>query len=164
MVTNRVIPAKAGIQFLLGATLALAAALPAGAAVLYKSVSSSGVVEFSDTPPQGASKLVEQRELSRPAMNIESAGAPLVGGMMATANLVPDDDPMVAQASARLDQAEHELALARRNVSSPNDGVRLKGSARNGADEERIAYYQKNVLAARQSLLDVLRRRMMAMR
>lgn len=153
MVTKRLVPA-----------LLLAVAFPAGATVLYKSVSPTGVVEFSDVPPQGASKLVEQREISRPSMSLESPGAPMVGGMMPTANVIPEDDPMVAQASSRLDQAEHELALARRGVWSPTEGVRLKGAVRNEADEERISYYRKNVLAARQSLMDVLRRRIMAMR
>lgn len=142
------------IPFLAAAVLCA----PAHAVVLYKSVGPNGVVEFSDMPPAGNAKIVEQRELGS-----SSSGLPVPSPAMRPASmdaLMTDD--AVARATAQVDLAEHALALARRGVWSPVEGLRLKGPARNVSDEERIEYYKRGVLAARQTLMEVLRQRMSA--
>ena len=133
-------------------------ALPAGAAVLYKSVSPSGVVEFSDTPPAG-SKVVEQREMGAaisalPGMPSLGPATPRTTPMETLAN---DDE--VANAAGQVDLAEHALALARRGIWSPMDGLKLRRIARTNSDDERIEFYKRGVLLARQNLLNVMKRR-----
>jgi hypothetical protein len=75
-----------------------------------------------------------------------SAGeeAPIVEGPMERAN-------------AQVDLAEHALAVARQGLSSPRDGLRLVTARMTRGDQERVAFYQKDVQAARQRLTDLLR-------
>ncbi len=130
----------------------------AGATVLYKSVGPTGVVEFSDTPPGGSAKIIEQREIGGNGAAATPSGEDAI---IQASNMftVPSDDA-ISRASAQVDLAEHALALARRGVWSPTDGLRLGTSHRTVSDEERIEYYKRGVLAARQSLLEVLRQRL----
>lgn len=139
-------------------------ALPAGAAVLYKSVSPTGVVEFSDTPPKGESKIIEQREVGAaitalPGMPpLASAPAPNATGMEALAN-----DGEVLNAAAQVDLAEHAFALARRDLWSATDALKLRKVARTTSDDQRIDYYKRGVALARQNLIDVMKRRAAAL-
>jgi uncharacterized protein DUF4124 len=131
----------------------------APAAMLYKSIGPNGVVEFSDTPPAGG-KVVEQRELGSaigtlPGMPASSA--PVSPRAAAMENLA--NDPEVANAADQVDLAEHALALARRGTWSPMDGLKLRGLVRTSSDEERIEYYKRGVVLARQNLLNVMKRR-----
>ena len=72
---------------------------------------------------------------------------------------IAEDEPMnpVAIANERVDLAEHAFALARLGLSSPRDGLRLATARMTRSDEERVAFYQKAVQAARQQLTDLLR-------
>jgi Domain of unknown function (DUF4124) len=135
--------------------LAVALAPRAEAITLYKSIGPNGVVEFSDTPPDGTARLIEQRDLAAPQRPaIETAPAPAAS----MESLITED--AVARATAQVDLAEHALALARRGVWAPMEGLRLKGPRRTAADEQRIEYYKHNVLLARQALLEVLKERL----
>ena len=143
------------------APLLLAAALApaAQAAVLYKSVGANGVIEFSDQPPAANAKLIEQRDLSAPA-SAEPANTANPGtsrGTLPMEALANDDEVM--RASQQVDLAEHALALARRGVWSPTEGLRLQRISRTTSDEQRIEYYKKGVLLARQNLVEVMKRR-----
>ena len=73
-----------------------------------------------------------------------------------------DHDAAIAQANQAVDMAEHALALARRELWSVRDGLRLKSTAKTRADEERVAFYQKNVLAARKYLIELVQERRVA--
>ena len=144
-------------------------ASPAMATVLYKSVSPTGVVEFSDVPPAGNARLVEQREIGAsgisapsgltPASAISTAAATVVQtSPLAMESLIADE--AVARASAQVDLAEHALAMARQGLWSPRDGLHLRSPGRTAADEQRVEYYKRGVLAARQMLMDVLKERL----
>ncbi len=135
----------------------LASAPQAG--MLYKSVGPNGTIMFSDVPPDGDARILEQRAI---ASGSERSGAPVAGGLDAT-QLV-DSDAAVARANSQVDLAEHSLALARRNVWAPGDGLKLASTRASRTDEERIEYYKKGVLAARQSLMEILRDRSFAAR
>ena len=134
----------------------LLASLQAGAGVLYKSVGKDGAVMFSDTPPPAESRILETRIVG------DRSGAQAVRGTviaMADADFAFASDEAIAQANAAVDQAEHELALARRDTWSPRDGLRIAPTKLTPAAQERIRVYQKAVLSARQALLDLIRER-----
>ena len=145
-------------------------ASPAMATVLYKSVSPTGVVEFSDVPPAGNARLVEQREIGAsgipsasgitPASAISTAAATVQTSPVAMDALIADE--AVARASAQVDLAEHALAMARQGLWSPRDGLHLRSPGRTAGDEQRVEYYKRGVLAARQMLMDVLKERLAA--
>src|SRR5437868_10730581 len=103
------------------AALVLVALAPAlvPAATLYKSVDANGIISFSDMPPAGNARILEQRSLPKvepgttygPDSAVTSAasgsnGDPIIG-------TPPEQwlasDPMVAQANQRLDAAERAL-------------------------------------------------------
>ena len=138
------------------------AASPAWATVLYKSITASGVVQFSDTPPENA-VIVEQRPVGEP-----SNGQPVFGiaGLpsLAFANpleavaegAVPDE--ALAQANAKVDLAEHALALARNSARTRREGLRLHSGERTSADRDRIAFYERNLKLARAHLLELMKK------
>ena len=135
------------------ALLLLAASLGARAAVLYKSVSPDGVVEFSDLPPD-KNRLVDRIQLSQdgiPTMTPHVAPSP-------STDPVVDMDGAVARASAQLDLAEHALALARQPFSATSDPLRLRTVRPARSDVERIEYFKRGVIVARQNLMEVLKR------
>lgn len=141
------------------------AASPAGAGVLYKSVDAKGTVMFSDMPPPDGARIVEQREIGAPrGGSIAADGTPRRAETLASALGSADFDAALERANADVDQAEHELALARRDLWSPRDGLRLTTARKTAADEERVAFYQRNLLAARRALLDLVRERRNAVR
>jgi hypothetical protein len=136
--------------------LMLVLAPAAQAAMLYKSVGPNGTVMFSDMPPSGDAKLLEQREIGSSSPSPSSTSD--LRGFDLAAQLV-DADAAVARASAQVDQAEHALAEARRGTWSPRDGIGVQPTKTSPQDLVRIDYFQKGVKIARQQLLDVLRER-----
>ena len=154
------------------AALCLAALAPAVAPagdMLYKSVDANGIVSFSDVPPAGSARILEQRSLPKaepgttygPDSTATSAasgsnGDPIIG-------TAPEQwlasDPMVAQANQRLDAAERALAEARRARGSPLDGMRMSNASLTREDASRIEQEKANVTKARRELLDLLRER-----
>jgi hypothetical protein len=138
----------------------LASALPqlGAPAVLYKSVAPNGTIMFSDTPPPSDARILEQRTVLDPVLARAS------GPAAAPAEQSVDFEAAVARANERIDLAEHALALARRGVWSTRDGLRIDPSRMSRSDEERVEFYKKNVLVARQGLMELLRERMVASR
>jgi hypothetical protein len=64
----------------------------------------------------------------------------------------------VARANAQLDLAEHALAEARRTVNE-GDPLRLVSTRMSRPDSERIDFYKRNVVVARQTLFEVLKKK-----
>ena len=143
---------------ILSIALSLAAALApaAQAGMLYKSIGPNGTVMFSDMPPSGDAKLVEQREIGSPSTAWSSGQG--ATGLDLAAQLL-DADAAVARANAQVDQAEHALAEARRGTWSPRDGLGVEPTRATRNDFERIEYYKRGVKIARQQLIEVLRDR-----
>jgi hypothetical protein len=128
------------------------------ASMLYKSISPTGVVQFSDTPPESGVILEERPVASSDGPSTQPVnGQPLV--QLAELATVEDGDKALARANQKVDLAEHALALARRSMWSTLDGLRLGAAPPSRADEERARYYMHNVIAARQNLLATLRKR-----
>lgn len=152
----------AALAALFGAAIALAAG-GAQATVLYKSIAANGVIQFSDTPPENA-RIVEQRSVADPRRGegFASGGSGLVEAFENPLQTVADggSDGPLARANAQVDLAEHALALARRDLWRQIEGLRLRGVERSRTDEERIAFYRKNLAAARSNLMAALRQRL----
>jgi hypothetical protein len=152
-----------GACHLLGmGTIALAASLagPAAAAVLYKSMSPQGVLEFSDHPPEsGQSRLVEQ--IRMPDTEPGASNSSSIASGPWREDQAREAGGAVQRANAQVDLAEHELAEARRQALADSDPMRLKPARISRADIERIEYYKKNVLVARQTLLEALQQQRM---
>lgn len=134
------------------AALLLALASPgATAGVLYKSVDARGTVTFSDVPPPEGSRLVEQR--------IVGSGSPANGRpRVVDSPWGPfEPDPLVEQANAKLDQAERAFALARRELWSVRDGLRLETRRRTPEDDARLRFFEREWREARRTLLELRR-------
>ena len=137
------------------AAILCAAVTSAPAAVLYKSVGTNGTVEFSDLPPEKG-RNVERIRI--PDSSSPNAGAPTtLAASPAREEQLQDADAAVGRANAQLDLAEHALAEARRSVSSGSDPLRMVSARISRADQERVEFYKKDVLLARQALLEVLK-------
>src|SRR6478609_2747575 len=93
------------VLLVIAATLASG---PAGAGMLYKSVSADGRIMFSDVPPADGARIVSQREIGANGTIANAASRT----MEAIENLL-DADGAVARANSDVDMAEHALALAR---------------------------------------------------
>lgn len=160
------------IALALAVSLSAAALAPAAnASVLYKSVGANGVVMFSDTPPANSDRVERiPMTFSGPSSNgyVSSGGSndgsPIYGSntqVVAVANF--DDlksfDVAVAEANERVDRAERALAEARAATLSRFEGLRLAGARPNPDDVARIEASKRDVLLARQSLLETLRAR-----
>ena len=144
--------------------LALASlALPAGATVLYKSVGPNGVVSFSDRPPEHTDRYQEIPMAFSGAGNgspaYVSSGSTTPAVAAARFDELKSYDQAVAQANARVDAAESALAQARRPTWSPYDGLRLAGSHATVDHVARVEMHKRDVLLARQTLLETLRAR-----
>ena len=138
------------------AALLACAATASPAAVLYKSVGPNGTVEFSDLLPEKGRRAEQIRipDSSSPG----STGAPIVAASGPTnEERLREADAAVARASAQLDMAEHALAEARRSVDGDYDPMRMVSSRPNRTDQDRLAFYKKDVLIARAQLLDLLK-------
>jgi hypothetical protein len=149
------------------ALLLAALALPAGANTLYKSVDASGTVMFSDVPPPSGARILEERALPSSPPQDATAGLPQsstastpVAGLEQVYGLM-DSDKALAEANARVDQAERGLAMARNGASSRLEGLRL-ASTRNTADNERIEFYKRDLRLARRALVDLIKARQKA--
>ena len=143
---------------LLIAAIALAVPCVAPAAVLYKSISPTGVVQFSDVPPSDRSVVVEQRPVpSRVASTTASDLPPREGNLSGLPYVIEDGGAALARANAQLDLAEHALAEALRSMGSPLQDMRLKARSTAGAEVARIDFFRRNVQAARQNLMNVLK-------
>jgi hypothetical protein len=151
------------IAALLASVVALGAAAPAPATVLYKSVASDGSILFSDTPPPDGARLLEQRTVGEPH---ESSMAALGSGMLmpAASPADPGYDDAVARANQKVDLAEHALALAREGLWSPRDGLSIEARRMTRGDEDRVAFYKRGVNTARRELVELLRERQLAAR
>ena len=133
---------------------------PVGASVLYKSVDANGNVTFSDIPPSDGSRLVEQRMLGSLSPETPAApNAPATG--LEEAFQMLDYDKALAQANQRVDLAERALAQARAGHSTtPRPG--LNNASISISDHERVEFYMRDLRAARQGLMDLLRSRQLA--
>ena len=136
------------------AALACVATTSASAAVLYKSVSSSGSVEFSDLPPEKG-RNVERIRI--PDSTSSTSGAPVIASGPSREDQRRETDTELVRANAQLDLAEHALAEARRSVASDSNGLRMVSTRLTLADHDRLAFYKKDVLLARAQLLEVLK-------
>ena len=139
--------------------LALVACAPAIAGVLYKSVDANGTLMFSDVPPAGNARILEMR-VSAPRS--PEPGAPIIGNGLNEATQMIDSDAALVQANARVDMAERALAVARRELWSPRDGLSLVSSRRDSLSEERVQLCKRDLLVARQALMELLRERRLA--
>lgn len=131
------------------------AALPAGAGMLYKSVGSNGVIQFSDQPPSDSSVVLDRRPIET-IMSV-AAAASQSSVMNVAHNL--EADASIARANAQVDLAEHALALARRSLWSELEGLRLVTHRASATEVERVEFYKRGVVAARQNLMEILRLR-----
>jgi len=141
------------------ATLA-ALAMPAGAAVLYKTVDAKGVVMFSDLPPApGAeAKRIVVAETSNSAVPGGVRTAEIIAGAPTPEEKIRMGDEAVQHASLQVDMAEHALAVARRSLWD-TDLLKLDGPKLTRADRERIEHYRKDLKIAQQQLSDLLRQK-----
>jgi len=136
------------------AALAAAFALPAPAAMLYKSIGPNGVVQFSDMPPEKGQVVAQMALPDRDAPAKPTAGDPVLPSQ--------DFDAALQKANAQLDLAEHALAEARKPVWGEPDIVHIVSRPMTRPDRERIAYYEKNVRLARLAVADLMRRKLKA--
>jgi hypothetical protein len=137
--------------------LALLTALPAQAGILYKSIAPDGSVMFSDMPPAGNARLVETRIIGDRGPAQQQARAAAMAINDAERQFASDE--AIARANAQLDQAEHDLAAARRDTWSPRDGLGMVPTRFTAEADQRIRVYRAAALAARQALMDLLRER-----
>src|SRR5688500_19929105 len=142
------------------ALLAMTLGVPVGASVLYNSVDANGNVTFSDMPPADGSRLVEQRIIGAlPAPTETTPNAP-AGGLEEAFQML-DYDKALAQANQRVDLAERALAQARAaHATTPRPG--MNHASISIADHERVDFYMRDLRAARQALMDLLRSRQLA--
>jgi len=133
------------------------AATSASAVTLYKSIASNGVIQFSDTPPENA-VVVEERHVDTSGGGQTSAGnatLAFANPLEAVGAGVPLDDAL-AKANAQVDLAEHQLALARDSAWTRREGLHLRPAHRTRADDERVAFYERNLKVARAHLVELL--------
>ena len=159
------------VALAIAVSLSLGALAPAADAnVLYRSVGSNGVVMFSDTPPENADR-VERIPMTFQGQTSNgftssgsSSGMPIYGANptpVAVGNFeeLKSFDVAVAEANERVDRAERALAEARSATISRFEGLRLAGARPTAEDIARIESSKRDVLLARQSLLETLRAR-----
>lgn len=146
----------------------VAAAVPAAANTLYKSVDSTGTVMFSDTPPPEGARILEERVIGAPSSSYALAapdGSSQINGLEQAFALI-DADAALAAANARVDMAERALAQAR-GVAPRTEGLRLPrltpvSSVSNAANSDHVEFCKRDLKIARQALMDVLRARQLA--
>jgi hypothetical protein len=142
---------------LLVALLVMGSFAPVHAGMLYKSVGPDGTIMFSDVPPAGDARIVEQRVIPSygGSSGVSSGGAPIALVAASPLQLL-DSDEAVQRANAEVDHAEHALALARRGTWSANEGLRLPATRTSLQDAQQVEFYKRNLRASRQRLVDVL--------
>ncbi|MEP7262387.1 MAG: DUF4124 domain-containing protein [Usitatibacter sp.] len=143
-------------RFVALALIAGAFAAPAHAGgTLYKSVDANGTILFSDTRPTGDVTVVEERSLPSPSTSgriARNAAQPVQ---------TVEGDEVLARANVQVDLAEHALALARRNLWSAGDVLKLQQPRTTQADTQRVEFYKKNLRSARVYLAELVRERQM---
>ena len=144
---------------LLVAAAVLAAPCAASATVLYKSISPTGVVQFSDVPPSDRSVVVEERAVrsARAPAVVASDLPPREGNLSGLPYVIEDGGAALARANAQLDLAEHALAEALRSMGSTLQDMRLKSRASAASGAARVDFFRRNVQAARENLMNVLK-------
>ena len=156
----RAIIARMKCSALVLALLATTLGGPVGASVLYKSVDPNGTVTFSDLPPPEGSRLVEQRMFGSLAPET-GAGPNAPASGLEEAFQMLDYDKALAQANQRVDLAERALAQARAaHATTPRPG--MNNASISIADHERVDFYMRDLRAARQALMELLRSRQLA--
>lgn len=141
-------------RFVALALFACAFAAPAQAGrTLYKSVDANGTIHFSDTRPAGDVTVVEVRSLPSfgASERVATTSAPVLQGA--------EGDEVLVRANEQVDLAEHALALARRNLWSAGEGLKLQQTRKTLADTQRVAFYKKNLRSARAYLAELVRER-----
>jgi hypothetical protein len=131
-------------------------ASPARAAILYKSVDANGVIQFSDQPPERGTQSTLVAQMRIPDTESRTPGAAVVPGPSSEEQLRGADEAL-QRANAQVDLAEHALAEARRTAQPPGDPMRLASARPSRPDMERVEFYKKGVLLARQNLMEVLK-------
>ena len=136
--------------------MAFALAVCAGGAqagVLYKSIDRDGHTTFSDTPIDGAVVVqrIEMSDSAKPPVGVESAPIYLA--------LAESGDEAVARANARLDMAEHALALARSEIFGQDDPLSLAPARTAGPDAQRLDFHKRDVREARKALMRALQQK-----
>jgi hypothetical protein len=122
----------------------------ANAGVLYKSIDREGRITFSDVPLEGA--VAVQRITTSDSAKPDEAGAPRYLAMADGA------EEAVAQANAKLDMAEHALALAR-GAMVDDSPLSLGGSRLSIADRQLLDFYKRELVSARTQLMRVMQQR-----
>lgn len=122
---------------------------PVSAGSLYKFIDSNGAIKFTDVPPPSDARAVAQ---------IPTDGTTAIPAGMPHYQITEVDEAM-ARANARIDVAEHNLAVARQGLWSPHDGLSLDTERMTPGDRARVEFYMKGVQLARQQLMDLLRER-----
>lgn len=139
------------------ACVAAAFSATAPAAVLYKSIGPNGVIQFSDQPPErGQAQLVQEIRMKDTAPGASDA---VVASGPSHEEQLRDADEALQRANAQVDLAEHALAEVRRVALPTSDPMRLQSARVSRAEAERIDFYKRNVILARQNLLEVLQQK-----
>jgi hypothetical protein len=128
---------------------------PVSAGGLYKVIDADGVIVFTDVPPPPDTRVVAQIPIGG-TKSVTPAGTPQYETNGA--------DEAVARANARIDFAEHELAVTRQGLWSPQGGLSLASARMTPGDRARVTFYKQGVQVARQQLMDLLRERQAPLR
>jgi len=125
----------------------------AHAGVLYKSIDRDGHTTFSDMPIDGAVTMqrIDTSESAKPAVG--AGNAPIYLALAETG------DEAIARANARVDMAEHALAIARQSIFGENDPLALSTGRASRADLQRLESYHRDLRAARKDLMRALQTR-----
>ena len=139
-------------KLILAFALAVCAA-GAQAGVLYKSIDRDGRTTFSDMPIDGAVTVqrIDTSDSAKPAVG--EGNAPIYLALAETG------DEAIARANARVDMAEHALAIARRSILGEDDPLALPTDRVARADLQRLDFYHRDVRAARTDLMRALQSR-----
>jgi hypothetical protein len=132
---------------------------PVSAGGLYKVIEADGTIVFTDVPPPPDARIVTQIPTGATTSVAPAAGTPQY-----EINEADEADEVVARANARIDFAEHELAVTRQGLWSPQDGLSLASARMTPGDRARVTFYKNGVQIARQQLMDLLRERQAPMR
>ena len=152
-----------GLFMLLAFAALLAAVLPAGANVLYKSVDERGTITFSDQPPPAGSRLLAEQPIPSPAPGYaQEYGGPGPGASLSEAFEMIDYDRALREANDRVDLAEHALAQARAgHGTTTRPGLNAVGGLP-AAEADRIEFHKRDLRVARIALAELLRSRQLA--
>jgi hypothetical protein len=122
---------------------------PVSAGGLYKVIEADGAIVFTDVPPPPDTRIVTQIPIGATTSVAPAAGTPQY--------VINEADEAMARANARIDFAEHELAVTRQGLWSPQEGLSLASARMTPGDRARVTFYKNGVQIARQQLMDLLR-------